>query len=163
MGTNFYIVGHQDDDSPKWHIGKRSAAGLFCWDCNVTLCKAGNAGIHVGENSLNMSENPRRRWHSACPICRSTPAAEPLANSSGGRELGFNKNAPTAKRGVASCSSFTWAMSQEELKNKIKKWRFWPWKTVVVDEYGHRFTAKQFEAVLSECPVRFNMVGSNFS
>lgn len=49
MGTNFYLKGHRGDDDPKYHIGKRSAAGLYCWDCRITLCKGGESAIHRGQ------------------------------------------------------------------------------------------------------------------
>jgi hypothetical protein len=163
MGTNFYIAGHAHDDSPKWHIGKRSAAGLFCWDCNITLCKFGNEGIHRGNGTPSMVDlDHARRWHARCPLCKKARQDEGTA-SSGSRELGFNKTAPKAKKGVATCASFTWAMSQEDLKAKLKKWQNQPAKKVIVDEYEHLFTAAEFEAVLSECPVRFEMIGQEFS
>ena len=53
MGTNFYwiVTGTAavpsdvkvpiEEDSPEVHIGKRSAAGPYCWDCGVTLCEGG--------------------------------------------------------------------------------------------------------------------------
>jgi len=35
MGTNFYI-----NNSQRQHIGKRLAAGLYCWDCHDAINKA---------------------------------------------------------------------------------------------------------------------------
>jgi hypothetical protein len=52
MGTNFYTI----DDI---HIGKRSAAGLYCFDCEVTLCKNGEDAIHQGSSG----------WYNTCPKC----------------------------------------------------------------------------------------------
>lgn len=139
MGTNFYTLGDK-------HIGKRSAAGLYCWDCGITLCRDGVGGIHQS----------RSEWLDHCPKCRTTRLNEGW-NSSAGRELGFN-NAPFKKKsGVASCSSFSWAMPEKDLwDNKRIK--------VIKDEYGHRFTIAKFKKVLQECPIqRHDSIGMEFS
>ena len=141
MGTNFYVKGHRHNDNPKYHIGKRSAAGFYCFDCNTTLCKGGVTQIHKGNTE----------WYSVCPVCGKKPAKESLNNSSAGRELGFNKTKPVLKTGVASCSSFTWA---RELGN-IQK---------IEDEYGTQYTREEFEEILQECQIIFfNSIGKEFS
>ena len=65
MGTNYYLKGHRGDDNPKYHIGKRSAAGLYCWDCHITLCKGGNLEfisiISVGTNGALYVERLQRK------------------------------------------------------------------------------------------------------
>lgn len=136
MGTNFYLLTGE-------HVGKRSAAGPYCWDCGITLCKGGEVGIHMG-----------REWHKKCPICGQEPVEESLENSSSGRELGFNKSKPAKKTGVRSCSSFTWAMlSDKNFKRKRK----------IKDEYGRKYTKKEFDNVLEECPIRFyDAIGQEF-
>jgi hypothetical protein len=64
VGTNFYTSDGQ-------HIGKRSAAGVYCERCKQTLCKDGPQGIHKGQSA----------WHKACPSC-DTPSDElPTASS----------------------------------------------------------------------------------
>ncbi len=136
MGTNFYKKHN------KKHIGKRSAAGWYCWDCGITLCKDGNEAIHQGTSG----------WHKQCPECNTNIPAETLVNSSAGRELGFNTDPPQKKTGVASCSSFTWAISNSKLR------------CVVADEYGRTFTAEQFRAMLEECPIQYTQsIGREFS
>ena len=38
MGTNFYKIKRVDNKIEEGeHIGKRSAAGEYCWDCRRTL------------------------------------------------------------------------------------------------------------------------------
>jgi len=128
MGTNFYIKGHRDVDDPKYHIGKRSARGLYCWNCEITL---------DGKDK--------------CPRCGSLAKKENIESSSTGRELGFNKNIPQKKKGVSSCSSFTWARL---LTSKIK---------YIEDEYGQIYTREEFEKVLEECPLQFEALGEWFS
>ena len=64
MGTNFHwvldipdqiktptgdvIENPIDDMDPVYHIGKRSAAGMYCWDCDDTLCPGGKSQVHAG-------------------------------------------------------------------------------------------------------------------
>lgn len=136
MGTNFYTLAGT-------HIGKRSAAGMYCWDCMKTLCIQGEAGIHLSESE----------WLPACPSCRSKPVKELIEHSAAGRELGFNKSIPAQKSGVKTCSSFRWAVEPVS----IKKIRF------IKDEYGQRFTTQQFwNEILAECPVRYFSIGKYF-
>jgi hypothetical protein len=40
MGTNFYLIERDAVpcvDDPRVHVGKRSGAGLYCWDCDEML------------------------------------------------------------------------------------------------------------------------------
>lgn len=138
MGTNFYTRKSEiNSDDPEFHIGKRSAAGLYCWDCRLTLCKGGENAIHEG----------RSEWLSACPKCgKKLRKDEGLEGSSAGRELGFNNGPYQPKTGVASCSSFSWAMPESEWRKRCR---------VVWDEYGRKFSKAEFEQMLQECPVRF--------
>ena len=155
MGTNFYtnppgdfgdiLTEKLDKHSPKYHIGKRSAAGWYCWDCGITLCKEGNTKVHAGKAD----------WHHFCPICGVMPRTETLENSAAGKELGFNKSKPTIKTKVTSCSSFTWAMEPETMvKHKF-----------IYDEYGAMFTKEQFIVMLlKDCPIQYyHSLGEEFS
>lgn len=145
MGCNFYI--NETDE----HIGKRSAAGQYCWDCRETLKIGGVSEVHQG----------RTGRYDACPICGAKPQKEKLEESSAGRELGFNERPYRGKRGVASCSSFTWAIDPIDLvwqsfQRGNRKW--------IVDEYGRKYTWRQFLGVLQECPVKFyDSIGKEFS
>lgn len=151
MGTNFFLVEKNDFEfsDPAFHIGKRSAAGIWCWDCGVTLYIGG-----VGE----LNGKGDAGWYDKCPQCGKSRDDEELSNSSAGRELGFNKSNPIKKTGVKSCSSFNWAMCPsilEKLPTRGKPIR---------DEYGRFYSLKDFYAVLSECPVRrYGSIGNWFS
>ena len=154
MGTNFYIRGHRndaDDMDPETHIGRRSAAGMYCWDCNMTLCKDGTSRVHLG----------RSAWHECCPSCGQKPQDESLKQSSAGRELGFNRTVPKAKTGVAGCASFSWAMKPKDFHPPESsqcphcnaswldpdKW--------IEDEYGHLYSLDEFNQMLEECPIQY--------
>jgi hypothetical protein len=136
MGTNFY-------DASNEHIGKRSAAGMWCWDCSATLCIGGTSSVHSGHGN----------WLSACPKCGATKIDETLDDSAVGRELGFNEAPPASKTGVRSCSSFTWAMHPSMISGA---------SVFVKDEYGRAYTAEEFKNVLDECPIRFFAIGQDF-
>lgn len=136
MGCNFYTLSGM-------HIGKRSAAGNYCWDCHITLCKDGEQKIHDVDSN----------WYDKCPKCGQKPIKETLEQSAAGRELGFNKN-HEEKKGIRSVSSFTWAIKPECLKRK----------RIVTDEYGMEYTMKQFQAELAECPICYtHLIGQEFS
>lgn len=147
MGANFYFVDENNDEVA--HIGKRSAAGPFCWDCGVSLCAAGSHTVHEGNG----------RWLNACPVCGAEGKSEPLEDSAAGRELGFNKHAPKQKTGVASCSSFNWAMSPAHFGDLADAHNL-----TIQDEYGTPYSRSAFGAVLSECPIMFwDSIGQEFS
>ncbi|MCK9577864.1 MAG: hypothetical protein M0R51_18305, partial [Clostridia bacterium] len=113
MSTNFYVKGHIGNDNPKYHIGKRSAAGMYCYDCGITLCKGGESKVHFGTDE----------WYEECPNCGKKPENEDLEHSASGKELGFNNMSGVIKTGVKSCCSFTWARNIGKVKH-------------IVDEYG---------------------------
>lgn len=145
MGTNFYLMSASKnrDLDPSTHIGKRSAAGPYCWDCRTTLCSAGEKGVHYERHS----------WLDACPKCGKKHKPERLQDGAAGRELGFNSKPFSRKKGVASCSSFSWAMPESRLE-RVRK---------VKDEYGRVYTKRQFMEMLEECPIRYtDMIGKEF-
>ena len=182
MGTNFYLNER--------HVGKRSAAGWYCWDCKQTLCADGEHNVHhtklepdeerkkVEEEHVracrgglsksgfscyaeNIWTRPDVTWHSKCPSCGKRPKEEELDQGAVGRELGFNKSKPKPKRGVASCCSFTWAMPKEEALSLSENRHFLDRLT---DEYGREYSHKEFLDVLSECPIEFaDLIGQYFS
>ena len=154
MGTNFYARGSKD------HIGKRSGAGLYCWDCRCTLHRDGEANVHRTRRCGSpLDPVDTSDWYKACPNCGKAPRKEGW-DSAIGRELGFATKKPDKKTGVASCSSFSWAMSQDDLKKVLKSRRVYP----VEDEYGRKYTRAAFRKVLAECPIQFHTwVGREFS
>ena len=151
MGTNFYLIEYKhatdvDSMDPKYHIGKRSAAGTFCWDCQITLCKDGKKQVH----SMNSE------WYDACPNCGKTKEHNAITEGAVAVELGFcEPDKPDQKHGVRVVSSFTWAMSPDKLKGKRR----------VIDEYDREYTMKEFkENILGNCPIQFHiMIGRCFS
>lgn len=154
MGTNFYF-GKKEEI----HIGKRSAAGFYCWDCGVTLCNSGFATwknkTYYGTDAVHTSGDG---WLDSCPICGKKIGEETLSNSSAGRELGFNESKPEQKTGVKSCGSFTWAISPKEFQTYFRNRRH------IYDEYGRKYSKQEFIDILKECPIKFyGHVGVEFS
>jgi hypothetical protein len=151
LGTNFYVRGFKSSDYPGGHLGKRSASGLFCWTCQVSLFKTEKKCFQCG---AEYQEN--------------------FEDSSVGRELGFNIKQPAVKTGVASCSSFTWAIEPEDLELCLEKYgggltcpccdrRYEDIGKVIEDEYGRLYSLEEFKQVLLECPIEYlDMVGKVF-
>jgi hypothetical protein len=136
MGTNFYTMDGE-------HIGKRSAAGYYCFDCGITLCKQGNGGIHMGKSE----------WFDSCPFCGKEPKVEKHFGSAAALELGFNKKASEKKTGVRSCSSFSWSIKPEKLKRKRK----------VKDEYDRIYQINVFWNMVRSYPIHyFHFLGQWF-
>lgn len=137
MGCNFFTLTGK-------HIGKRSAAGLYCWDC----------GISFNPNLVNRVQCNNSKPLKECPKCGKPAKKEDLFCSSAGRELGFNKQEPSSKTGVASCSAFTWAVNPDKIKKTI----------FVKDEYGSVYSGTFFRNnILAECPIQFfDRIGIKF-
>lgn len=140
MGTNYY--------KGKIHLGKRSAAGLYCFDCCITLCKGGRDQVHHGSGDRS------ELWYDECPVCGAEPVKEDMNTSSVGKELGFNKK-PQIKTHVRSCASFRWAVEPAMMKKVRGNIR---------NEYGDKFTEKQFHELVHDCPIQyFDSIGQEFS
>ena len=133
MGTNFYWkdVETEDRDDVRHHIGKRSAAGLYCWDCGTTLHEGGTTQVHSGKG----------RWHEECPICGGKREAGTKGTAH--VELGFAEPTDVPRTGVSSASSFTWTMMRHKRELEALAGTGGDWKCVV-DEYGDEFTAQEF-------------------
>lgn len=136
--------GYSDD--PEIHIGKRSAAGLYCWDCKTTLCEGGESRVHYGDH-----------FHDSCPECGAKPRKETLEESAVGVELGFNKTGRPSMKGVSGCSSFSFAQRPEEVEKRLAA-GVW-----VEDEYGRKLSPAEFRDALKSCPIKFtDSVGRAF-
>ncbi len=52
VSTNYYAHPRPSEEDDPWgeagHIGKRNAAGRYCWSCRRTLCAGGESAIHTG-------------------------------------------------------------------------------------------------------------------
>lgn len=151
MGTNYYWKKQNKDFSknhPINHIGKRSAAGLYCWDCGTTFCADGTNYVHSGTN----------HWHKECPFCGKGKEDEPLEKSAIGTELGFNKEG-LKHHGVGLVCSFIWVIMK--YKNDIIRQAekdylcgVEPYK-IIIDEYGVEYTAQEFLKILEDCPIEY--------
>lgn len=116
---------------PSIHIGKRSAAGMYCWDCDVTLCEGGNDGVHYS----------RHGWHKTCPQCGAAPVDEGLRSGAAALELGFSGPRKSRPTGVRSCCSFSWAQHPEEVRRLCQEY---PDSPIIQDEYERAWTGSQF-------------------
>lgn len=150
-GKNYFKYWRSSEDYAN-HIGKRSAAGTYCWDCRRTLCPEGEAAIHY-------THSP---FYEKCPKCGKGRAPETLENSSAGVELGFAKPHSEVPTGVRSVSSFSWALAEDAFRS----WASSHMDEVCIrDEYGEKFSVGQFLQMLdSNCPIFFHEnIGVEFS
>ena len=147
MGTNFYWTGDEQSDDVHVHIGKRSAAGAYCWDCGATLCLGGTNDIHTSDAT----------WSKNCPACHRSADGGNISGAAA-VELGFTRVGPD-KQGITSCSSFTWTMLSH--KWKLEKMREEGCLDVCVeDEYGRKYMAGQFlDVILSGVAIEFQHAG----
>ena len=168
MGCNFFIYNKLTKE--KIHIGKRSAAGYYCWNCKTTLCKRENEGVHLDCNGCWESSHKKIhdcKWFDRCSYCGCTPDKENLFNSSAERELGMNTLAMEKKKGVRRCFSFTFALEPYKIDNIMKK----NGNLVIVSEYYYPKKDDQMwdldtfkKTVMLECLIKFmHMVGIEFS
>ena len=150
MGTNFYWkeTRHEEEGHILQHIGKRSAAGYYCYDCGTTLHRNGIEDVHKG--------GPKTAWFEACPCCGKTKENRTIHTSTGGVELGFATAADVTRTGVSTCCSFTWTLMKH--KREIE-WlgSFNPDEKVIVDEYGDELSAREFLEMYQICPIEFQM------
>lgn len=153
MGTNFYWKRTKrgktplgvddygvDDDDPTIHLGKRSAAGLYCWDCRLPL-------VAYGDVSRVHTDGERR---ATCIQCGQSEAKN--AHNAALVELGFAKPPMSALTGVQGASSFSWAQDPAPVLGLCKKR---PLAVLIVDEYDHDYTGASFLEMLEACPIRF--------
>ncbi len=127
-----------DKMNPIIHIGKRSAAGLYCWDCKTSLIKTGR--VHYDST-----------WHEACPLCKKVPVKEKLEESTMGQELGFGKQIAKPS-GVRSCCSFSWAQEPEVVRRICRENME---KDIIENEYLDHYTGRLFLEQIDElCPIQ---------
>lgn len=133
MGCNFYYKNGE-------HVGKRSAWGLYCWECNTP--------------------HDTLKDETKCPNCGAERYPETLEDSAAGLELGFAEG-PLKREGLRSTSQFTWAMTPNLVKLLLDSGGS---GMVIEDEYGKEYTAKEFMEILEGCPVwSCDHIGEDFS
>lgn len=157
MGTNFYWVDPDRVGVPaipaRDHIGKRSAAGWYCYDCNMPLVRGGDANLvhHSADAVVDR-----------CPKCGQSKPSEHFASGSAAIELGFATPRKGRKsRGIASCSSFTWGQDPVNVQRLCEQHAT---EKVIIDEYGREMTGQEFMSmVFANCPLQFtHAIGVDF-
>lgn len=173
MSTNFYWITTNErratltlpsgeeiegpaigEDDPRVHIGLRSAAGRYCWDCRVTLCKNGEEGVHRHTTEFD--------WYDRCPRCKQAPAREEGFPGPAAIELGFAESGSPRPTGVRGTCSFSWAQDPGGVLRTCEARMD---DEIVVDEYGHRLTGGAFLAMLrANCGINILLwIGQEFS
>lgn len=183
MGTNFYwneneegqlpaglgIASDYSEESPRIHIGKRSAAGLYCWDCGEPLCEEVSYGGEFYQRSRWSEEAVHGRNHTpldACPACSGTyqpPAKGDLSTpgNPAGIELGFAQPLTQRPQGVLGASSFSWAQEPARVLHVCRRW---PDAPLVRDGYDDQYTGAEFLDLILLIPMWWTTsIGTAFS
>ena len=150
-GERIWLTRGYEPDNAKVHIGLRSGAGFFCWDCNVTLAIGGNREIHAGH----------AKWHEACPKCGKTEKDGYPTRYEKITEI-FPEVVPNSRpTGVKGCCSFIWAQEPDKVMNALKGQAD---LSIVEDEYGKLYTGAEFATMLQNaCPIHFlESIGDEF-
>jgi hypothetical protein len=113
MGMNLYTLRGI-------HIGKRSAGGIWCWDCKNYVGTADKCFLCLNKTPANVGYNAAFR------------------------ELGFDKSEPKKHRGIDGASVFTFEVGTplgdtiEQVKASLRDRKF------VMTEYGERWPMSKF-------------------
>jgi hypothetical protein len=157
MGCNFYKIENPlelYEDDPRIHIGKRSAAGLYCYDCGIYLSANCTQYAHSKGMFKEQYESYTSKSLKSCPHCGNQRSSS--GYSAVHKELGFDSNDTTSLIGVQGVSSFTWTMMKH--KAWVTKCLIdCPDQKIIIDEYGHQFTADEFIQELKYCMIEFQM------
>lgn len=155
MSTNYYWKEerHEQEENIQQHIGKRSGAGLYCYDCGTTLNRGGVMYIHQGKNGT--TDDLFNVWLDKCPSCgNSKEGKDGFENSTSALELGFAKEQDIKKSGISTCCSFTWTL-KKHMNEIMQIWNTGSDEKIIVDEYGEEFSAGEFIKMLEICPIEF--------
>jgi len=132
MGMNIYTMDGK-------HIGKRSADGIWCWDCKKRVIKG------------------------VCSFCGKSKIDTELLYNPALRELGFDRSKSKNHVGIDGASSFCWCTGEyglgntvEEIKDNLKRRR------KVKTEYGDIWTIKKFWNMFKDV-IREDTESGNFS
>lgn len=119
------------------HIGKRYAAGIWCWDCKQEARQDIVGAFYF------------------CAKCAKRCSLETLSYNPAFRELGFDKTPPRVKTGIDGASGWIWCVDPETgvassgttIKLALKKYRF------VKTEYDKKLTIRQFQELFKDIIV----------
>ena len=178
MGTNFYRIKIVDGEQTEGqHIGKRSAAGKYCHDCNVTLNIHGNFWVHQNidhhyssARNLPPSEGfnlyARDKSEKLPGLFPKRYKAKNVGGIDGlsemikeGESNWFLKCPICGKEVKTTTCSFTWAIPPYDL-HKLNNFNEEP---VVIDEYGQTYNFLQFDKELQENKIHYyHSIGDEF-
>ena len=123
-------------------IGKRSQAGLYCWNCRRTL--QSSKDVYYGTEWPDPYAIYHNRIGSVmleeCPICG----------------LKFGKKEELIHEGVEPGLIFIFALRVDEIfdiSKELTSSTFYKQKTIV-DENGNEYTIEEFFEILKQCPVQ---------
>lgn len=175
MGTNFYWIKNEEGHLPGGitgeaefleHIGKRSAAGQYCWDCGVPLVEPGRRSDGYGQvfvsDDVVHGGKPRA---TKCPVCWKEPDPKRTdlrtPGNPAGVELGFAAPLQQRPSGVCGASSFLWAQEPARVFRILGSF---PDTKLMRDQYGAEYTGREAHELLMSIPLWFtSSIATSFS
>lgn len=138
MGMNIYTLDGR-------HIGKRYAAGVWCWT-HKKQC------IHEDKEGQTFD------W--VCPEGHRVDSTQVGFNPAF-RELGFDKSDPTFHQGIDGASGFTWAIGAGlgHDRDSVKATIFGRGRRFVKTEYGDKWTIQQFRDMFKDVIIQKDLEG----
>ena len=154
MGTNFYLLDGR-------HLGKRSAAGQYCTNCDINLVTGQPGGADFGMNPSD-DRNPHaisryEGMNQACPNCKAfRPTDTPFYQPELCRPTEAETNAELIEV-VQQVYSFSYAAQPWDIHALSRQRK-------VVSEYGDKTTIQEFEDMVAGAKFWFtSSVGREFS
>lgn len=156
MGTNFYLRDEAEEYERGQHLGKRSAAGMYCYACNISLVTGMPGGFDVESPHISKKPYGVNRGYEQCPKCGAKPSGNFYLP-----ELFMPTQEQTEREEmypVRYSFSFGFALAPEEIS-------LYAPDTEVVDEYGRVFLMHEFWSdVLAKAVFLFTEhIGQEFS
>jgi hypothetical protein len=125
------------------NIGKRYAAGIWCWNCKIE------------------AERDEIGCFWFCPNCEKRCSDNTLSYNPAFRELGFDKTKPHKKEGINGASAWIWCIDKEfglgesieKVKYKLKRYK------KLKTEYGEIWTIKQVNNMFLDIIKEYAEIG----
>lgn len=166
MGTNFYKIKAEKGRAVEGqHIGKRSAAGKYCIDCDLTLNIQGDYFVHRSSKYMPDKSN---LYPTLFPEHLKSNTIKQGLDGLLQHINEFNKEwflrCPECGKEVKTITySFSWAIPPYELYNENIMDNSNRSQKTIMDEYGQTFTGNEFLEILNNCKIKFyDSIGDEF-
>lgn len=114
-----------------------------------------NPNLHIGKRSAAGA---------FCSMCEITLCKEGKNYVHQEKATWYNRCPSCGYMTDTTCCSFTFAMKIDEVVRKLKLKGFNNFTDRgIIDEYGRLYTLNTFYKLVNDCPIRFYLIGQEFS